>query len=227
MPRGSRAGTAPPRRRRPSVCGWCGCCRRPGALLTRRGRASRAKAGRGSHCPGRRPHPPQQSGAQAVGAGGAEGAGSPSIGVLRCRRLHCPSTQRHGFTRIPLSFPGGNFYCCFLLQERSQLDSFPCMCTQPWWDRGRVDAGRQRKGNGAAEASSIHTTVLLFPRLPSPGLMERVVPLCRPGLTASGHGVRIGSPSWGEGTSVTGDESHLRYIGKAAVHFAYGCSGYF
>ncbi|XP_038382806.1 aminopeptidase O isoform X10 [Canis lupus familiaris] len=112
-------------------------------------------------------------------------------------------------------------------QERSQRDSFPCMCTQPWWDRGRVDAGRQRKGNGAAEASSIHTTVLLFPRLPSPGLMERVVPLCRPGLTASGHGVRIGSPSWGEGTSVTGDESHLRYIGKAAVHFAYGCSGYF
>ncbi|XP_077760344.1 aminopeptidase O isoform X7 [Canis aureus] len=112
-------------------------------------------------------------------------------------------------------------------QERSQRDSFPCMCTQPWWDRGHVDAGRQRKGNGAAEASSIHATVLLFPRLPSPGLMERVVPLCRPGLTASGHGVRIGSPSWGEGTSVTGDESHLRYIGKAAVHFAYGCSGYF
>ncbi|XP_072619800.1 aminopeptidase O isoform X12 [Vulpes vulpes] len=112
-------------------------------------------------------------------------------------------------------------------QERSQRDSFPCMCTQPWWDRGRVDAGRQRKGNGAAEASSVHTTVLLFPRLPSPGLMEHVVPLCRPGLTASGRRVRIGSPSWGEGTSVTGDESRLRYIGKAAVHFAYGCSGYF
>nr|XP_055166012.1 aminopeptidase O isoform X2 [Nyctereutes procyonoides] len=112
-------------------------------------------------------------------------------------------------------------------QERSQRDSFPCMCTQPWWDRGRVDAGRQRKGTGAAEASSVHATVLLFPRLPSPGLMERVVPLCRPGLTVSGHGVRIGSPSWGEGTSVTGDESRLRYIGKAAVHFAYGCSGYF